>query len=175
MGGRAIRELLYLLDEAFAGTGIEESNESQALMTNLASVDEGVWRTLPAGGTRTIESIVLHVGTCKVMYDDYAFGGGTLQWGDRAVQPWEDGAAPMADALRWLRDAHERLVEHVAALNDDDLDAPRMTNWGQRRPTRWILAAMMGHDLYHAGEINHLRSLLGADDRWRWQQQERRE
>jgi hypothetical protein len=29
---------------------------------------------------------------------------------------------------------------------------------------------MVGHDFYHAGEVNHLRSLLGTDDRWRWQQ-----
>lgn len=45
-----------------------------------------------------------------------------------------------------------------------------MTNWGEMRPTRWILAAIIGHDFYHAGEINHLRSMLGTDDRWRWQQ-----
>jgi hypothetical protein len=25
---------------------------------------------------------------------------------------------------------------------------------------------MMQHDLYHAGEINHIRSLLSGDDRW---------
>jgi hypothetical protein len=29
---------------------------------------------------------------------------------------------------------------------------------------------MITHDAYHAGEINHLRSLLGGDDRWRFQQ-----
>ena len=172
MVARAVQELLHLLDEAFAGTGIEASNESQALMTNLATVDEPTWRVLPSGASRTIESIVLHVATCKVMYDDYAFGAGTLRWGEPAVQPWAEGAAPMADAIDWLRLAHQRLVHHVATLTDDDLDAPRMTNWGEPRPTRWILAAMIGHDFYHAGEINHLRSLLGADDRWRWQQQE---
>ena len=26
------------------------------------------------------------------------------------------------------------------------------------------------HDAYHAGEINHLRSLLDGDDRWRFVQ-----
>jgi hypothetical protein len=29
---------------------------------------------------------------------------------------------------------------------------------------------MITHDAYHAGEINHLRSLMGPDDRWRFQQ-----
>jgi hypothetical protein len=45
---------------------------------------------------------------------------------------------------------------------------PRLTNWGELRPTRWIIAAMITHDAYHAGEINHLRSMLGDDDRWRY-------
>jgi hypothetical protein len=25
---------------------------------------------------------------------------------------------------------------------------------------------MIGHDFYHAGEVNHLRALLQATDRW---------
>jgi hypothetical protein len=29
---------------------------------------------------------------------------------------------------------------------------------------------MITHDSYHAGEINHIRSLLDGDDRWRFQQ-----
>jgi hypothetical protein len=30
---------------------------------------------------------------------------------------------------------------------------------------------MVTHDAYHAGEVNHLRSMLGSDDRWRYVQQ----
>jgi hypothetical protein len=29
-----------------------------------------------------------------------------------------------------------------------------------------IIRIMIAHDLYHAGEINHLRSLLQGTDRW---------
>ena len=171
MAGPAVEALRYLLDEAFEGRGIEESNESQALLTNLATVDETAWRAMPPGATRSIESMVLHVGACKIMYGDYAFGPGTKQWGTSEVEgPWELGRAPMAGAIEWLRGTHRSFVQHVAALTDDDLDKPRMTNWGEQRPTRWIVAAIIGHDFYHAGEINHLRSLLGSDDRWRWQQ-----
>src|SRR5712691_6412742 len=124
MPERGVRELLYLLDEAFAGRGIEGSGESQALLSNLATVDEGTWRALPPGGTRTVESMVLHVGTCKVMYANHAFEDRRLQWEDREVQPWPEGEAPMAEALDWLRQAQRRLVEHVEGLTDDDLDAP---------------------------------------------------
>ena len=29
-----------------------------------------------------------------------------------------------------------------------------------------LLAIMIAHDFYHAGEINHLRALLQGTDRW---------
>ncbi|MGH2445600.1 MAG: DinB family protein [Candidatus Limnocylindria bacterium] len=162
---------LFLLEEAFEGRGIEEADESQALMTNLATVSEAEWRTLPSGASRTIESMVLHVAGCKIMYADYAFGAGTKQWGTPEVEGlWQTGAAPMAEAIAWLREAHRSFRGHDEGLTDDDLEQPRMTNGGELRPTRWIVAAIIGHDFYHAGEINHLRSMLGTDDRWRWQQ-----
>jgi hypothetical protein len=171
MGGRtAIEALGYLLDEAFRGVGIEASNESQALLPNLATVGPDTWRALPAGASRSIESIALHVGACKVMYDDYAFGPGTLRFATPAVEPWgPDGPAPRAGVIAWLEAVHARLAGHVAGLaTDTELDAPRLTNWGEPMPTRWIVAAMITHDAYHAGEINHLRSILGRDDRWRY-------
>jgi uncharacterized damage-inducible protein DinB len=163
-----IDALLYLLEEAFLAGGIEESNESQALLPNLATVPNEAWRAVPDGAVRSIEAIVVHVGACKIMYDDYAFGSGTLQWATPQVEPWPEGAAPRAEVIPWLEAAHATLVGHVAALADDaELDRPRATNWGEDRPTRWLIAAMITHDAYHAGEINHIRSLLDGDDRWR--------
>jgi DinB superfamily len=173
MPGRGgIEALLLLMDEAFSGRGIEASNESQALLPNLASVTDDHLRARPPGVERTIEAIAIHVGACKVMYDDYAFGPGELQFGTPAVEPWgADGPAPREALVDWLGAVHARLTDHVAALEDDaELDRPRRTNWGEQRPTRWIVAAMITHDAYHAGEINHLRSLLDGDDRWRYVQ-----
>jgi DinB superfamily len=172
MAGRGgIETILDLMDEAFRGRGIDERDESQALLTNLASVPETAWRTLPAGASRTIQSIAIHVGACKIMYDDYAFGSAALRFATPEVEPWGDDPAPPAEVIAWLIDAQGRLLTHVGSLDADaELDRPRMTNWGELRPTRWILAAMITHDAYHAGEINHLRSMLGTDDRWRYQQ-----
>jgi DinB family protein len=173
MSGRAgIEAYLHLLDEAFRGAGIEETDESQAFLANLMSVPDDAWRALPPGAARSIASIVLHVGACKVMYDDYAFGAASLDWGTPAVEPWTEGTAPRDQVLPWIEAAHDRLVGHIGMLADDaELDRPRMTNWGELRPTRWIVAAMVTHDAYHAGEINHLRSIVGTDDRWRHVQQ----
>ena len=173
MGERGgIEALVDLLEEAFRGRGIEASNESQAFLTNLETVPDDAWRALPAGLSRSIESIALHVGACKVMYDDYAFGPGSLEWGTADVEPWAAGTAPRDEVVVWIAGAHRRLVDHVAGLADDtELDRLRPTNWGEWRPTRWLIAAMITHDAYHAGEINHLRSMLGSDDRWRYIQQ----
>jgi len=166
-----IEAVLYLLEEAFRGVGIEQSNESQALMPNLRSVPDGAWHRLPDGASRSIESIAIHVGACKIMYADYAFGAGTLRFGTTEVEPWPAGTAEMADVFPWLVAAHDAFVADVDALTDDaELDRPRPANWGELRPTRWLIAAMITHDAYHAGEINHLRSLMGDDDRWRFQQ-----
>jgi uncharacterized damage-inducible protein DinB len=166
-----IETMLYLLDEAFRGVGIEQSNESQALMPNLRSVPDDAWHRLPPGAARSIESIAIHVGACKIMYANYAFGDGSLEFATPAVEPWAEGESEMADVLPWLEGAQQALVDHVAALADDlQLDVPRPANWGELRPTRWLIAALITHDAYHAGEINHLRSLMGGDDRWRFQQ-----
>ena len=166
-----IENLLYLLDEAFGGVGIEQSNESQALLPNIRTVPDDAWHAVPEGLSRSIASIAIHVGACKIMYDDYAFGPGTLRFATPEVEPWRDGESEMAEVIPWLEAAQRRLVDHVAALaGDAELDVPRLTNWGELRPTRWIVAAMITHDAYHAGEINHLRSSLGTDDRWRFQQ-----
>lgn len=166
-----IEALLQLMVMAFGEPGVEE-DESQALLPNLATVPEDAWRALPPGASRSIESIVLHVGSCKVMYADYAFRAGTLDWDMPEVQPWPEGEAPMAETTDWLVKVHNRLVEHVAGLDDDaELDRLRRTNWGDEWRTRSIIGAMITHDAYHAGEINHLRSLLGTDDRWRYVQE----
>lgn len=162
--------LRFLMDEAFAGVGIEESNESQSLMANLATVGAAEWHTHPAGARRSIAAIALHVGACKVMYVDHAFRSAALSWESPEVQPWLDAEAPMAETLAWLRETHARLMEQVAALSEDDLPRLRRANWGESRETRWLLSTLLQHDAYHAGEINHLRSLLAGDDRWRWQQ-----
>ena len=164
----AIDEIVYLMDEAFRGRGIEDSNESQSLLANLATVDDATWRALPPGGGRTIESIVLHVGSCKIMYDDHAFDRGERGWDDPTLVPWPEGAAPRDDAIEWVVQAHERLMEHVRALSDGDLSRLRATNWGEERETRWLLSTLLQHDTYHAGEANHVRALVASDDAWRW-------
>lgn len=155
----AVDQLLYLLDEAFTG------QEWHALLPNLRTVTPDAWNWLPPGGHRSIRAIVQHVGGCKFMYENHAFGDASLTW-DHPLVVGEEVNNDLASASAWLREGHERLRQSIAALSDADLARPRMTNWGETKETRWIVTVMIQHDLYHSGEINHLRALHDRDDRW---------
>jgi hypothetical protein len=159
MSRAAVDALLWLLDQAFA------DDVEHALLANLRTVPPAAWTWLPDGGQRSIRALVQHVGGCTVMYDNHAFGDAALAWDDPIVQG--DGAlADVATAVAWLRQGHTRLREHIAALDDGELARPRRTHWGDRIATRTIVGVLIQHDLYHAGEINHLRALYEGNDQW---------
>lgn len=148
-----------------------EGKSSDSLMSNLANLREEDWNALPEGGGRSISDILEHIGWCKWMYEDYAFGTASLR-GDRPPIIPEAGARsrPHAELLDWLKQGHDKWLASVRALKDDaELERERLTNWGESFPTRTIICMMVGHDYYHAGEINHLRSLLQNTDRWEYE------
>jgi uncharacterized damage-inducible protein DinB len=165
MAGPAVETLLYLLDQAFAG------HEEHALLLNLRGLSADEWLQAPVGGHRRIVDLVLHIGGARLMYANHAFEDGSLTWTDPRVDrpaAW-DGLAAQPDLLvDWLRAGHDRLSTHVAALTDAQLLELRRAPWGEQYETRWLLGVMIEHDLYHAGEINHLRALLQGNDRWPW-------
>jgi uncharacterized damage-inducible protein DinB len=151
------------MDHAFEG------GEFHSLMGNLASVDPEMWNARLPESMRTIAEIALHVGSTKVMYTDYAFGSGSLTWQSPEVAPWLPDDAPMPLLLDWLRDGHATLMGHVREPSDADVRRPRMANWGEEKETRWLLSTLLQHDVYHAGEINRMRSVMAGEDRWQWQ------
>jgi hypothetical protein len=158
----AIDTLTWLIEEAFEG------DPSHSLLANLRDLREENWMTTPSGSNRSIADILEHVGWSKWMYEDYAFGPATMR-GDQPPLIPAGGARsrPHDELLAWLTEGHRRWLASVRALPDDsELDRERLTNWGDRLPTRVILRIMIAHDLYHAGEINHLRALLQGTDRW---------
>ena len=159
MATAAVDQLLYLVDEAFEG------EDWHSLLGNLRDVAPEEWRWVPPGGQRSIRDLVQHVGSCKLMYDNHAFGDATLDW-EQPLVAGDGNLADAASAIVWLREGHARLRRSIADLDDAELLRPRRTNWGELKETRWIVAVMIQHDLYHAGEINHLRSLYRRDDRW---------
>jgi uncharacterized damage-inducible protein DinB len=169
----AVEQILYLMDAAF-----EEDGE-HSLLRNLQSIPDESWLWVPPGGSRSVRQIVGHVGACKYMYDNFAFGDASMTWDDPAGAiglSMEDLQSnvnlepepPREAVTDWLREGQRRLVQNVSALDDDGLFESRKRPEGGMKETRWVIAVMIEHDLYHAGEINHLRALHRGNDRWAW-------
>lgn len=157
----AIEQLLYLLDEAFEG------NREHSLLANLNSLTDDDWPALPQNGGRSAFLIVRHVGECKFIYDNHAFGDGSMRWDAPGTLPAIQKDARPDEVIEWLRRGHSALKTSVGALSDDEeLLKLRRANWGMEYQTRWLVNVMIQHDLYHAGEINHIRALLQGDDAW---------
>lgn len=158
----AVIALAWLIDEAYQG------DPEQSLLGSLRGLREEDWDAVPAGGGRSVADILEHVGWSKWMYEDYAFGTASLR-GDLPpmAPPVGMRARPREELLAWLGEGQRRWLASVHALaTDAELDRARLTNWGERLPTRAIIRIMIGHDFYHAGEINHIRALLQGNDRW---------
>ena len=158
----AIDTLARLIEEAFDG------DPSHSLLANLHDLREEDWAATPGESGRSIAGILEHVGWSKWMYEDYAFGSASMR-GDQPPLIPQGGARsrPREELLAGLKEGHHRWLDSVRALNDDsELERERLTNWGDRLPTRDIIRIMIAHDFYHAGEINHLRALLQSTDRW---------
>jgi uncharacterized damage-inducible protein DinB len=165
MARAAIEQLLYLLAEAFEGHG------EHALLANLRDLSDGDLSWVPPGGGRSTFDILEHIGECKYVYENHAFGDGSMRWDRPGTVPMMQPGVSKEELIAWLREGQRRLEASVAALADDgDLLAQRRANWGATYETRWLVNVMIQHDLYHAGEINHLRALRQGTDRWPWEQ-----
>ncbi|HRI43199.1 MAG TPA: DinB family protein [Fimbriimonadaceae bacterium] len=120
------------------------------------------WGRLPAAGDEylhtdgSIHGIVLHAATSKVMYASQAFRDLEVRWRDLADRL--DGFEPnWAAALDYLDEAHEYWRAAWENLADDDLeqDVPHFS--GRLWPAWKIIATIVGHDAYHAGQVALLR------------------
>lgn len=166
MGRTGIEQLLYMMDWAFEGDPERPDQSWHAVLVNLASSPRDQWEWKPEGAARTIARLVLELGYCKYVYDSHCFGDGSMDWAVSGSVPLPKGGSA-ADMVDYLRGAHAALRGHVAALEDDaQLLEPRPGPFRDRGnyPVRWLVNNMIQHDLYHAGEINHLRALRQGND-----------
>lgn len=155
MARDVLEHLIWSLDQSF------QRKPEHSLLANLSSVTTDDLDHVVPGGGRTMRDLIVHCGAVKLMHADHAFGDARhtfwSTWpGDEPVSE-----ASFEELLEWLEAAHQSVIESVKHLSDDsELQGARPTYWGERWETRRILDAIAIHDVYHAGEINHLRALI---------------
>ncbi len=101
----------------------------------------------------TIAWHVAHVATSLALTTDHAFGERRMKLADLALPLDAMGM------LEYLAERHSEFVRAVAALNDDDLERPRYTEWGEQRSTAEIVGSAILHEVEHGAQITALRSL----------------
>ncbi len=151
--------LIWQLDEAF------ERKPEHSLLANLSSVVADELDLLPPSGGRTVRDFVAHCASVKRMHANHAFGDRRLSWWTTWNGSHKMEEAGLEELTEWLRRAHAEVIAGVTALKDDaELRVLRPTHWGEERETRLLIDAIIMHDIYHAGEMNHLRGLLQNAD-----------
>ena len=153
-----ISQLCWLLEEAF------DQGDEHSLLANLRDVDDDLANRALTEGGRSIAEMIRHVGYFKHVYQSCAFGNGSKP--ENGPSRDSHGRFSLEELLAWTREGHRLLVDSVSALEDSELEQPRKVHWGDLLPTRSIVRIMIEHDLYHAGEVNHLRAVLQGNDEW---------
>jgi uncharacterized damage-inducible protein DinB len=157
MSTLALTQILYQFDDAFDG------HDWHSLLSNISSVTPDEWVWVPPGARRSIRYIARHVGMGKYIYQNHAFGDASYTWEGLYVAG-ESQVETIHAAIAWLRQGHKKLRASIAALDDEELLRPRLSPFDGLQETRWIIARMMQHDLYHAGEINHILAMCRQDE-----------
>lgn len=166
MSRPAVSQLESLLRRSFDG------ENTQSLLGNLANVRPDDWDWVPPGGLRSIRAIFEHAAVAKHIYVDYLFGGANRSWADVEAECHARAGDDTGALVAWAKEGHAAFMAGMASLRDDDLPKTT-TKWhGARDSIAEVIAVMIQHDCYHAGEINHLRAQRQGDDRWpgKWTQ-----
>jgi len=101
----------------------------------------------------TIAWQVTHLATTRFMYHEWAFGAATMTFPEIVIPSTVDGA------IEFLGDGYMALRADLEGENEEGLDRPRRTNWGEMWPGWRIFTTMTDHDALHGGAIGALRDL----------------
>ena len=155
MSRAVLQHLIWSLNQSF------RDKPEHSLLANLSSVTSDDLDMVVPGGGRTMRDLIIHCAAVKWMHANHAFGDAAFTFWSTWPKSEPVSEASYEELMDWLIDSHLQVITDVAQLTDDEeLTVLRPTYWGAAWETRRILDAIAVHDVYHAGEINHLRALL---------------
>ncbi len=147
----------HLLDHGF-----------RVLHNNIATLTLAEALFIPAGGYRSILSLIKHAAAWSHVYHSYAFEPEPRHWsktdwprGQRdTIEPSRDY---LDEVIAWLRLSHQEWLTSLQTLTEQDMDEMRPLHWGERAPLFDIIVIIAQHHCYHAGEINYLLSMARGE------------
>jgi len=133
-------------DSAWHGPGLKKI---------LSDVDAAIAAKRPYSDYRSIWELVLHISKWEEVFC-LRLQGHTLK------EPIEGDWPPVIDAteqawknaIQFLNDSHERLIDIVSKLNDSDLE---QIVSGKDYTIRYMLHGIVRHHVYHAAQIALLK------------------
>jgi hypothetical protein len=134
------------------------------VLTTIEGIDEPLsWAVVPLKegeylhDNASILGMVQHLAECKIGYGSSAFRNMEIRGRDIADRLEEIGSS-WEKSKAYLMEAHEYWMSSWSA--DTDILEERMHCRGDMWPTWKIIAIMTTHDMYHAGQIEILKSSL---------------
>ena len=154
--------LLRIIDEAFD----RKAWHGTTLRGSIRGVTAETARRRPAKGRHNIAELVVHAAYWKYSVRRRITGQKRGSFGFRGSN-WFDigesfGPGEWDEAIALLRREHEELKAAVAALSDADLD--RNSGGKGVWTIGQLVSGIAAHDLYHTGQIQLVKRLIGAGE-----------
>jgi hypothetical protein len=123
---------------------------------------------VPPGGYRSIIGTLKHAAAWSHVYCSFAFdakprGWAELDWPQGQRETVIQSQVYVEDVVAWLDAAHRRWLAALANATEEQLDELRLLHWGESAPLFDIILRIANHHVYHAGEINQLRSIYKGE------------
>jgi uncharacterized damage-inducible protein DinB len=154
---KEIERIKQQLQFTFAG----EAWHGPSLLEALDGVTAEQALAKPAGRTHNIWELVLHIETWEEAIRRRVLGE-TVNVSDEEDwrSPGDTGEAAWHSTLAMLKTTHQRLLDVVAHLTDEDLQRTVRSQSGDEHSFYVSLHGGIHHLLYHTGQIALLKKLV---------------
>jgi DinB family protein len=158
----AIQQLLRLVDEGYNRAAWHGPN----LRSSIRGVTARRAAQRPGRGRHNIWEIVVHAAYWKYVVrrrlSGEKRGSFALPGSNWFVRPADRSEKAWREDIALLEAEHRKLHELIAGLSPEELDRSAR---GSRTTVRRLIAGNAFHDVYHAGQIQLLKKLLGKGEK----------
>lgn len=137
----------------------------QQLLEAVTEVDEPhSWAQVKPIGNEylhtngTIVAIVQHIAGCKVLYASCAFTNMRIR-GREMFERTKQIGSDWEKTKAFLQESQDYWMESWSTLRSDELEHMKGTIFDKPWPAWQVIAQVMCHDEYHAGQISLIRSI----------------